>query len=108
LLSLRFQKHGIDPLPPLQADGGKKAGDGKSNVVGRKSAEDDASAMAAEKSNKKKAKRKRGKEEDGPAAPKIKYTKSAAVFGKIQDAINAKGAGKAAAPSSKSSKNLKL
>jgi hypothetical protein len=97
-----------------QVDGGKKAAsDGKSNIVGRKSADDDASAAAAEKKSRKKAKRKRGKEEDGPTGPKIMYTKSAAVFGKIQDAINSKGASKFGAskliaPTSKSSKNLKL
>ena len=76
--------------------------------MGRKSAEEDAAAAAAEKKARKKAKRKRGREEEGPTAPKIKYTKSAAVFGKIQDAINSKGAAKAAGPATKSSKNLKL
>jgi len=86
----------------------KAASDGKSDVIGRKSAKDDDSVAAAEKKSRKKAKRKRGKEEDGPTGPKIKYTKSAAVFGKIQDAINSKGASKAAALSSKSSKHLKL
>lgn len=93
----------------MQAEGAQeKQPPGKSNIIGRKSAEDDASVVAAEKKSRKKAKRKRGREEDGPTASKIKYTKSAAVFGKIQDAINSKGAAKTMPATSKSSKNLKL
>ena len=62
--------------------------DGTSNIIGRKSAEHDAAELAAAKKAKKSKKRKA--QEEAAAPPKIKYTKSAAVFGHIQDARGAK------------------
>lgn len=63
----------------------------------------DALEDAAERRALRKEKRKRSREEEGP---KISYTKSAAVFGRIQDARNSKPAKKAAPIIS--SKTLKL
>lgn len=55
--------------------------DGSSNIIGRKSAAGDAAALAAEK----KARKKKKTSGEEAAGSKIKFTKSAAVFGKIQD-----------------------
>ena len=54
-----------------------------SNVIGRKSAKREDAVEAAAKHKKKKQKRARTRPDDGP---KIKYNKSSAVFGKLQDA----------------------
>ena len=61
--------------------------DGTRNIIGRKSAEHDAAELADAKKAKKTKKRKA---QEAEAPPKIKYTKSAAVFGHIQDARDAK------------------
>ena len=81
----------------------KRAADGDSNIIGRKSAKLESLEDAAERQSRKKEKRKRNKEEDGP---KMNYTKSATVFGRIQDAKDSKMAKKAAP--AVSSKSLKL
>ena len=69
--------------------------DGVSNVIGRKSAAAETAALAGKKS-----KRKHAAGEQ--ASSKIDYTKSAAVFGRLQDAREAAANG---APKVKKSSN---
>lgn len=81
----------------------KKQAEEGGNIIGRKSAQKDAADGAASKKDRMKAKRKRSKQEDAPA---IKYNKSSAVFGQIQDAKSLKPSKNAGA--STTSNSLKL
>ena len=70
-------------LTLLQDGASQKGADGSSNIIGRKSAQKESDEFAARKKDKMREKRRKSKQEDGP---KMRYTRSAAVFGQIQDA----------------------
>lgn len=76
-----------------------------SNVIGQKSADEDAQTTAAQKKAKLREKRKRSKQEDGP---KPKYTKSASVFKHIEDAKALKGSAADSKTLRATSSSLKL
>ena len=87
----------------MQDGDSRKQGEDGDNIIGRKSAQKDAADVAASKKERMKAKRKRSKQED---VPSMKYNKSSAVFGRIQDAKSAKPS--KAAVTSTTSNSLKL